>query len=276
MKAFSRATVLYNRESECGARRLGLKLKADGLRPGHFFMLRSPNTIDPLLSRPLGLYRVLDAAGEVLPVKRQSPFSGEGIEFLYNVVGRGTTLLSEKQPGDELQLLGPLGNGFPLPQDLGTDKAIMVGGGMGIVPFYLMAALLKDGLFLFGARGAADAALAEDFSGLPCRVEVSTEDGSVGAKGLVTALLARELTPDSLVYACGPPAMLKAVAAMAASAGARSYVSLEKTMACGIGVCLGCAVKIKAEHAGARGQLKMVCSEGPVFDSVTIDWDDIC
>jgi len=246
-------------------------------------MLRSPGTIDPLLSRPLGVYRILDAGGAVLSLKSgSSEFSGEGLEFLYNVVGRGTTILSKMRPGDEINLLGPLGGGFPVPVDSDVKKTIMVGGGMGIVPFYLMATLLKGGLFLFGARGAADAALTEDFSRLPCKVEVTTEDGSLGTKGLVTELLARELSRESIVYACGPPAMLKSVAAMTAKSASRCYVSLEKTMACGIGVCLGCAVKMRPEDGhwqegeGGGGKFKMVCSEGPVFDSSVIDWDDIC
>lgn len=246
-------------------------------------MLRSPHTLDPLLGRPLGAYRILDADGEPAVLKSgRSAFSGEGIEFLYNVVGRGTTLLSRTRPGDEINLLGPLGGGFPLPDVLDEKKIIMVSGGMGIVPFYLMASLLRGGVFLFGARGAADITLMKDFSHLPCRIEAATEDGSVGTRGFVTELLTEELGSDSVVYACGPPAMLKSVAAMSAEVGAKCYVSLEKTMACGIGVCLGCAVKTKTDRKELRGgtegggEFKMVCSEGPVFDSSIIDWDDIC
>ncbi|MFQ5428250.1 MAG: dihydroorotate dehydrogenase electron transfer subunit [Thermodesulfobacteriota bacterium] len=276
IKAFKRARVLYNKETESNAFRLGLGFEVTGIRPGHFYMLRSPATVDPLLSRPLGVYRVIEAGND-----NDLTFSGKGVEFLYNVVGRGTRLLAGMRPGEELKLLGPLGNGFPIPVDRDVERTIMVGGGMGIVPFYLLASLIKGGVFLFGARGAAEVRLTEDFSRLPCRVEVATEDGSVGTKGLVTELLARELTQKSLVYACGPPAMLKSVAAMAAECGARCYVSLEKAMACGIGVCLGCAVKTRAEEGhreegeAGEGKFKMVCSDGPVFDSSLIDWDDI-
>lgn len=266
------ATVLYNKKTACGAFRLGLGFRAEGIKSGHFFMIRTANSIDPLLNRPLGAYRVLDAAGSpVVGVVGQSSFNGEGVEFLYNVVGRGTSILAGLNVGDKTSLLGPIGNGFPLPDDL-TKKIIMVGGGMGIVPFYMLAAALAKGVFLFGARGKSDAGLTADFDGLGCRVEVSTEDGSVGTKGLVTDLLAKELSFDSVVYACGPPGMLKAVAGMAAMAGVQCYVSLEKTMACGIGVCLGCAVKTRQK---GRAKYRMVCSEGPVFDSAEIDWDDI-
>ncbi|MFQ5353976.1 MAG: dihydroorotate dehydrogenase electron transfer subunit [Thermodesulfobacteriota bacterium] len=283
VKSFKRASILYNKETESKAFRLGLAIEVNGIRPGHFYMLRRPGTIDPLLSRPLGVYRLINAHGAAVPGAIEgSAYSSEGVEFLYNVVGRGTTLLTGMTAGEELSLLGPLGNGFPLPKDRDADKTIMVGGGMGIVPFYLMASLMDKGVFLFGARGAGQARLARDFSGFPCRVEVATEDGSVGTKGLVTDLLERELSPDSVVYACGPPAMLKRVAAMAAERGVLCYVSLEKTMACGIGVCLGCAVKTKAGSGhglngadGGGGRYRMVCSEGPVFESTLVDWDDI-
>ncbi len=266
------ATVLYNKKTASGAYRLGLGFPVSGIAAGHFFMIRTAEGIDPLLNRPLGAYRVLDAAGAVAPLPAgQKTFSGEGVEFLYNVVGRGTSLLAGLKAGERTSVLGPLGRGFPIPED-STKKIIMVGGGMGIVPFYMLASVVKGGVFLFGARGARDAGLTSDFDGLGCRVMVSTEDGSVGTKGLVTDLLGEELSSDSLVYACGPPGMLKAVAAAAERADVKCYVSLEKTMACGIGVCLGCAVKTRQE---GRGRYRMVCSEGPVFDAAEIDWDDI-
>jgi len=270
------ATVLYNKKTACGAFRLGLGFRAEGIVPGHFFMIRTADSIDPLLNRPLGAYRVIGADGAAAaPLPGTETFSGDGVEFLYNVVGRGTALLAGLKPGDRTSVLGPLGGrGFSIPTDNGK-KLIMVGGGMGIVPFYMLTAALGDGLFLFGARGANEAALTTDFDGLGVEVKVATEDGSVGKKGLVTDLLARELTPDAIVYACGPPGMLRAVAAMSAAAGARSYVSLEKNMACGIGVCLGCAVKTKEETETEKGRYRMVCSEGPVFEGSDIDWDDI-
>ncbi len=277
-----RALVLYNKKTESGAFRLGLKIKAEGVLPGHFFMLRTSAGVDPLLNRPLGAYRLLGASGEVILPERpasgvrgeegQWAFSGEGIEFLYNVVGRGTALLAEKKEGDEIGVLGPLGRGFSRPAKGDIERLIMVGGGMGIVPFYLLSAALGGGLFLFGARSGADARLTEDFSGLGCEVALTTEDGSLGEKGLVTDLLVKKITPRSLVYACGPPGMLKAVAAISSGIGARCYVSLEKAMACGIGVCLGCAVKTRR---GGKAAYSMVCSEGPVFDAEDIDWEDI-
>ncbi len=272
-----RAVVLYNTKTRSGAYRLGIRTRAEGITAGHFYMLRTVHGLDPLLNRPLGVYRVLDSGSAPLrrPTEQEGArkvFSGSGVEFLYNVVGKGTALLAEKQEGDEISLLGPLGRGFPMPRGLDASKVIMAGGGIGVVPFYLLAGALGGGLFLFGARGRAEAGLTDDFEGLGCGIRVSTEDGSAGRKGLVTDLLADEIREDSIIYSCGPPAMLRAVAAMAAEAGAKCYVSLEQTMACGIGVCLGCAVKTKHKKSGAYS---MVCSEGPVFDAADIDWDDL-
>ncbi len=264
----SRAKVLYNIHISGRYFRLGLAFEARRIRPGQFFMLRVTGGLDPLLRRPLGAYKVLEGTGD----EGGESFSGAGVEFLYEVVGRGTRMLSEREAGEEIDILGPLGNGFPLEEAGGEKKVIMVGGGMGIVPFYLTAKALnlKGGLLLFGGRGSAEAGLTEDFKGAGCDIRVSTDDGSVGKLGFVTDLLAGEITPGSVVYACGPPGMLRAVAGMAEGAGARSFVSLERTMACGIGVCLGCAVKTKGDKGNKP--YKMVCSEGPVFDGALIDW----
>lgn len=261
-----RAKVLYNIHINDRYFRLGLAFEARRVRAGQFFMLRVTGGLDPLLRRPLGVYKVLEESGD----EGGGSFSGTGVEFLYEVVGRGTRILSEREAGEEIDILGPLGNGFPLEEAAGDKSVIMVGGGMGIVPFYLTAKALKGGLFLFGGRGAAEAGLTEDFKGLDSDVRISTDDGSVGRKGFVTELLAAEITSGSVVYACGPPGMLRAVAEMAEGAGARSFVSLERAMACGIGVCLGCAVKTNEDKGNKV--YKMVCSEGPVFDASRIDW----
>ena len=236
---------------------IGLEWRPPAFRPGQFVMLRVSDGLDPLLRRPFGIYKVMAADA--------------GVELLYQVVGKGTRILSMKRPGESLGLLGPLGNGFPVPAT--GAKVVMVAGGMGIVPLYPFARDMKGGVLLYGTRGSIEASVAGDFKQLDCKVKHATEDGSIGVKGYVTALLKAELTTDAVVYACGPAPMLKAVAAMAASAGVRCYVSLERSMACGIGVCLGCAVKGRP-HADAGNKLyKMVCSDGPVFDGDDIDWE---
>lgn len=259
-----KAKILYNDEIIPGYFRIGVSWKTPEIAPGHFVMLKVSDGLDPLLRRPLGVYNVLGGRGGRV-------FKGSGIELLYKVVGRGTKILSLKRPGEPLDVLGPLGNGFT--DNVGPgQKAVIIGGGMGAVPLYLLAKRLKNPVMLFGARTRQEAALVKDFKGLKLRLRLSSDDGSVGHKGLVTDLLKEEITPDSVVYACGPLGMLKSVSAIALGIGARCYVSLERSMACGIGVCLGCAVKTLTHREKANKEYKMVCSDGPVFEAGDIDW----
>ncbi|MBI5970335.1 MAG: dihydroorotate dehydrogenase electron transfer subunit [Deltaproteobacteria bacterium] len=256
------AKILYNKEAAPGYFRIGLSWKKPAIKAGQFVMLRVdtggdyPLRLDPLLRRPLGVYRSI----------------GAGVELLYQVVGKGTRILSEKTAGEFLSLLGPLGNGFPAPPK--GKKVILVAGGMGIASLFMFAARLKGATLLFGARAKAETAVADDFKRLGLKIKISTQDGSVGKKGLVTELLKDEITDDSVVYACGPAGMLKAVSRICHSGGVTCRVSLERAMACGIGVCLGCAVKTNP-HAGRSDNrvYQMICSDGPVFDAGDIDWD---
>ncbi len=260
--------ITHNKEVSSSYFRIGLKWETPWITPGQFVMLRVCDGLDPLLRRPLGIYNVINARGK-------ERFKGTGVEFLYKVVGRGTRILSLKRPGESVDVLGPLGNGWPVVSG-GRRKSIMVGGGMGIAPLYLLANRIKSGVLLFGGKGSAEAGLAKAFKGH--RVRIATEDGSVGRKGFVTELLMQEITPDApeaIVYACGPAGMLKAVAALAEGCGIDCYVSLERSMACGIGVCLGCAVKSGAHAGEADKDYKMVCSDGPVFSSRAVDWETL-
>lgn len=254
--------ILYNEEVAPGYFRIGLRWKTPEIRPGHFAMVRVSDGLDPLLRRPFGVYKVIGQRG--------SAVKGTGIELLYAVVGKGTEILSRKRPGEFVGLLAPLGNGFPMP-DKG-QKAVMVSGGMGIVPLYLLARSIGSGVMLFGARSKKDARIAGDFKGLGLKLRYATEDGSLGKKGYVTELLKSELKGDPVVYACGPVGMLKAVSKIAVESNVKCYVSLERSMACGIGVCLGCAVKTRNHDGAENRNYRMVCSDGPVFDSGDIDW----
>ncbi len=254
--------VIYNEPVGPGHLRLGLRWKTPVIYPGQFVMLRVSKGLDPLLRRPFGIYDVLDAE------KKGQGLSGEGIEILYRVKGRGTAIMSGWSEGDEVDLLGPLGRGFPGPEK--EARAVMVAGGVGIAPLYLLARTVDKGVFLFGARSRDEASLAADLNKLSIESKVATEDGSTGVKGLVTDLLEEELEEGgAVVYACGPTGMLKAVAAIAERRRVRCFVSLEKHMACGMGACLGCAVKDMEKETHYR----MVCSDGPVFDSKSIDWE---
>jgi len=256
-----KAKILYNDRLAEGYFRLGLSCGMAEVRAGHFVMLKVSNGLDPLLRRPLGIYRPLGAKGK-----------GAGVELLYRVVGRGTGILSLKRPGETLGVLGPLGNGFADPPE--DRKIVMLAGGMGIVPLYMLAKKARGATLLFGARTKKETFLLKDFRAMGLKIKTATEDGSAGTKGFVTELLASGITPETTVYACGPVGMLKAAAMITNKAGAKCLVSLERSMACGIGVCLGCAVRTRARHEEKENRFyKMVCSDGPVFDSEEIDWD---
>ncbi len=253
--------ILYNRKVAAGYYRMGISWKTPAITAGQFVMVRVGGGLDPLLRRPFGVYDMIGSRG--------GP-RGTGIEILYKVVGAGTRVLAARRPGDFIDVMGPLGNGFPFPS--GFRKVILVAGGMGIVPLYLLAKELRGAVLLFGARKKEEAVFIKDFRKFTKSVRAATEDGSYGRNGLVTELLEEELSPGSAVYACGPSGMLKAASLLAARHGAKCFVSLERPMACGIGACLGCAVKMKPRgEDGCR--YRMVCSDGPVFDGEEIDWD---
>lgn len=256
--------ILYNEEVAPGYFRLGLEWKGAEARPGQFVMVRVSDGLDPLLRRPFGVYGVAGGRGK-------DPLRGNSLELLYKVVGRGTKILSAREKNECVNVLGPVGNGFPEPKE--NETVIMVAGGMGLVPFLMLSRKLGGGLLLYGARGKREAGLIKDFKDAGCKVKVSTIDGSVGVKGLVTVLLEKEISEGSVVYACGPVGMLKAASRVAAERGVKCHVSLERSMACGIGVCLGCAVKVRAHREHENKNYAMVCSDGPVFDSEDIDWD---
>ncbi len=270
------ARVIYNKEVLPTYYLLGLGYGGrTAPSPGQFYMLKVNRGIDPFLRRPFGAYRVI------------RPDNGEdAVEILYKVVGKGTMLMSELCPGDGVDLLGPLGRGFHLHG--GRGKHIMVAGGVGIVPFYILAERLicqeaGRAVLLFGGRGKEDLPGLGDFGKLGLVVKVATDNGEVGRRCLVTELLADEITGDSVVYACGPKGMLREVAGIAAEKNVPCYVSLDRVMACGVGACLGCAVRVAlppsyAEHEEGRMDVqpyKMVCRDGPVFDSREIEWDKL-
>ena len=254
----SSAAVISNKHIGGQFFRMSLEWKSSAVVPGQFVMVRISDSMDPFLRRPFCIY---DA--------------GKGtVGILYKVVGRGTAVLSTLSREDRVDLLGPLGNGFPSPGKGGS--LIMVAGGIGIAPFYLLARNLgrgKKGAKLFyGAKNSVEARLAGDFKKTALEVNVATEDGSVGKKGMVTDMLDDGLNEDSVIYACGPSGMLKGVSEIAEKRGIRCFVSLERAMACGMGVCLGCAVRMQGHKAGFL-RYKMVCSDGPVFDSEDIEWE---
>lgn len=221
-------------------------------QPGQFVDIRVINGTIPLLRKPFSLHRI-DPAKQT-------------IEILYEVVGEGTKLLSQKRSGETLNVLGPLGNGFRIET---TKSAILVGGGMGVAPLMCLAETLgkKVSHMLIGARTKTSVICENEFKHAVAQTIVSTDDGTAGKKGLVSDLLLEVLEDSGAeIFACGPYAMLKAAAEIASKKKVNCQVSMEAFMACGIGACKGCAIKTKNGY-------KMACSDGPVFDAKEIAWN---
>jgi dihydroorotate dehydrogenase electron transfer subunit len=230
-------------------------------RPGQFVMLKAGRSAEPPLRRPFSILSVDEAGGT--------------FSVFIKAVGAGTRALTRLSVGETAQALGPLGHPFTPPAD--GVRAVMVAGGYGIAPFVLFARELAkaggSGQVFYGGRGSADVKLHDRFTGTVPLV-VATEDGSRGEKGRVTVPLEAFLKDDPgpvKLYACGPDALLHAVARIAEARGLAAEVSLDPWMGCGIGTCLGCVVRIQsAEEATPKN--RCACTEGPVFDAGRVVW----
>jgi len=237
--------------------------------PGQFVMTTVGGDGNPLLRRPMAIYRIL----------RDEVGHATGFSILVEVVGRGTAMLQQRRPGDVLNVLGPLGNSFQMPEP-GSPAAehLLVMGGVGAAPFPLLAEdLLREGHSVrafIGARTADLLLCVEDFEDLGVPVEVSTDNGTRGHHGLVTAILEDYLKGrregPAVLYACGPWPMMRAVDAVAKHADLPLQVSFEAPMACGLGACLSCVIKLRD---GDGWSYRRVCQEGPVFDSREVIWE---
>jgi dihydroorotate dehydrogenase electron transfer subunit len=223
-------------------------------RPGQFLMLRGAEwSQDPLLPRPMSLLS-----------------AGSDPSVLIRVVGEGTARMGRSSPGDRYRLLGPLGNGWRAPDP--GKRPLLVGGGVGIAPLLFLARTLHERgvqpTVLYGARSSRDLPLDDEVARV-AELVVTTEDGSRGMRGQVTDALERQLEQgrDVDVFTCGPEGMMASVAAICAAHDVTCEVSLEAPMACGFGVCLGCAVPTPG------GGYLYACSEGPCVDARRIDWE---
>ena len=230
-------------------------------RPGQFLMIRVSAGFDPLLRRPLSIHACERGR----------------LAVFFQVAGRGTEILAAREEGEALDILGPLGRGFTLDAALEGRRVLCVGGGRGIAPMYFLARELKalgaEPLVLYGGRTAADIPLRSRFerAGLP--LLCATDDGSFGFPGFVTALAAKELDrdPPAFLFACGPDAMMRAAAELAAARSVPAELSLESMMGCGIGACWGCVKRIRGESG--EGWVK-ICEDGPVFSRERVVWDE--
>jgi len=266
-----KTVVLSNQEISPGYFRMRILAPemASRVRPGQFLMFRVQLSLPPLLRRPFGIFRT----GQLPPECDGLP-PRDYLEMVYKVVGKGTASMSALQSGSRVEILGPLGRGF----DPGTPgEKVLVGGGIGLVPLYMLAEQLVAGgskvRLLMGGRTRDDIICVTEFERLGVETYVSTEDGSLGEEGLITRVLERKLDkfPQAGVYACGPMPMLEAVHGICAASKVPLQVSLEALMACGVGACLGCVVK-GAGHSDENPRYLCTCKEGPVFRAEQLDW----
>lgn len=255
------ASVLYNQKVNAGHYRMGLDCGRhfSGAVPGQFVTLRIGDQIEPLLRRPFSIHRLLR--------KENAAF---GFEILYKVVGRCTRNFSALRKDDRINILGPLGTGFRIPS--GSQRLFLVGGGIGIAPMVFLADIIRhekdpsrDAIIFLGGRKTSDLLCLDEFEKMGYTVQASTENGSFGHRGLVTEPLEKAIDsrPPDWIAACGPMPMLKAVSRIAHERSIPCQVSIETVMACGMGVCMGCAVECDDDSKPYRH----VCKDGPVFDA---------
>ena len=196
------------------------------------------------------------------------------LRILYKTVGRGTEEMTRLQAGADVQVIGPLGNGFPLdPRGL----PLLVAGGYGVAPLCFLASRLgQPGMVFVGGRTADDVLACDEFERMGWLIRVATQDGSRGERGLVTAPLDAELARlkaegrAAELYACGPDGLLRAVGERAVAAGCRGWLSLDKHMVCGVGACLACVQNLKRPDGSTW--IGRVCHDGPIFEAREIIW----
>jgi dihydroorotate dehydrogenase electron transfer subunit len=218
--------------------------------PGQFVHIKVTNGIDPLLRRPISIARI---------DQKSSQFT-----MIYRKEGRGTTLLAEKQSGDEVDILGPLGHGFPIEETSPGETALLVGGGIGVPPLFELSHQLSEKgvrvIHVLGFQTKTAIFYEHEFAELG-ETYVATVDGSYGTKGFVTDVITEKGLSFDTLYSCGPTPMLKALEMNFSDK--KVFLSLEERMGCGIGACFACVCHTANDKDGHS--YKKVCSDGPVF-----------
>lgn len=236
-------------------------LIARDAQPGQFLMVRIGTDTHPLLRRPFSIFAA----------------EGKTVEIFFQRVGLGTRLLSEKKGGDLIDIIGPLGKGFTVNEGNRGKHTALIGGGRGIAPLYFLSQKLPAQIgkvrVFYGGKSLQDLPLKDMFETNGLSLSCSTEDGSYGAKGLITEIFEAELKNGlnvNRIYACGPELMLKKIAAIAEDLKIPAEFSLESVMGCGFGACWGCVKKLKRNRE--TGWYK-ICEEGPVLKAEDIIWE---
>jgi dihydroorotate dehydrogenase electron transfer subunit len=250
------------------------------IQPGQFAHVRILPLKEALLRRPFSIFQI----------------AGDTFSILYKTVGKGTDVLSRMRAGEELSVIAPLGHGFTVPQ-AGSETPLLVAGGYGMAAMFLLAQRSpQKGIVFVGGRRRVDILCEKDFAAIGWEVRVATEDGSHGEKGFVTQPLLAELrssrgneaqtkqpeidqslltsaaTRKLKLFACGPTGMLKAIGKIAEEFNLPCELSMDEHMCCGVGTCLACVIKVKTEDGW---EYQRTCTEGPVYDSRQILWEEV-
>ncbi|MCP4137925.1 MAG: dihydroorotate dehydrogenase electron transfer subunit [bacterium] len=231
---------------------LRIRIPGKGPEPGQFVNIKARDGVDPLLRRPFSIF----------------DYENDIYELVIREVGKGTRLIRGAEPG-QMDILGPLGKGFTLPQG---ETVLLAGGGVGNAPLYYLGKKLKEQgnrvVFVYGARTKDFIYLEDRFSAIADSLIIATDDGSAGEKGFVPEAAGKIIEKETFdrIYTCGPtPMMIK----MVETAGKIPIeVSLENYFGCGVGLCVGCTVE-------TLDGFKRACIEGPVFDGTFIKWDSV-
>lgn len=222
---------------------------AQSAKPGNFLEIRVSETIEPLLRRPISIYNINK--------------NEDIVEFIFQIKGKGTKILAEKNIGDKIDIIGPLGYGtFNIEA---YKKVVVLGGGIGIFPLYELEKELKSDITTYlGFRNKEYVILEDEFKSVSNKVIITTDDGSYANSGLAIDYLKKDCLKEKpdIIFACGPLAMLRAIKKFAEENNILCQISLEEKMGCGIGACLGCAVKLIQDGNEKFGH---VCKQGPVF-----------
>lgn len=254
MKIYEKAKVTKALELSKGIFELRIKTNiAKEAKPGQFVMVY-PKDKSTILPRPIS---ICEAEGDLL-------------RLVYRVAGKGTKEFSLYEENEDVTVMGPIGNGFPIEKALGK-KAVLIGGGIGVPPILQLSKEIKakEVTTVLGYRNN-DLFLKKDFDKYSNTV-IATEDGSVGTKGNVLTAIKEQGIECDVIFACGPMPMLRAIKQYAKEKNIEAYISLEERMACGVGACLGCVCKTvkKDEHSHVNNA--RVCTEGPVFLASEVD-----
>jgi dihydroorotate dehydrogenase electron transfer subunit len=220
---------------------------AKAVKPGQFIHIKVSEGFEPFFRRPFSVYRA---------------YNGK-VEIFFEPVGKGSRLLTTREKGDGLDVLGPLGKSFTLPSK-DVKQIVFVAGGIGVAPFMIFSDMIKkhkaEKILLYGGRSKAHTFAMNGFKKNGVKVFTATDDGSVGVKGRVSELFSKiAAAPSTMIYTCGPRPMMAAVQAFAKGNAIKGEGSCEEVMACGLGACLGCSIPTTKGY-------RTVCHDGPVFD----------